>query len=115
MRLHTDTVTTTDVYRAVRDASDRTGAPIYVEVLTSHGSRRRAGAIELQLSSDGTLSRRRRNPGTSRDRSAQDDYAATWDQWGWVLAYLYTVDSRMVAGPYADAAHFHARTRDEYR
>lgn len=113
MRIHVHTLP--DFADAARYVRERTGAPVYFEARTEHRSRTHPRAYEIKLSSDGSLSRRRRNPGASRDRSALDTYAATWDQWGWFLARMFATDpGARVANVYADAADFHKRTRGAY-
>ncbi len=115
MRIHGDKINSDDIRAAAQHAARMSGAAVYVVRSTVHGSRQRAGALDVIIASDGTLSRRRRNAGASRDRSALDDYAATWGQWGHFLAYLFTVDPSATAPTaYADAADFHARTRGEF-
>lgn len=107
MRIHTDHLTPADVRAAVRSASDRTGAVVFIERESRHGSRSHRAAWEIQLSSDGTLSRRRNMSNTA--------YAATWDQWGWFLDHLFSVDPGMVVGSvgspiYAGREDFHRKT-----
>lgn len=105
MRLHSDKITESDVYRATR-ASGMHG--VFVE-MSEHGSRIRDHAFEVKLT--GT-SNRRPNSGQC---GAGDDYAATWDEWGMFLADLFSIDPRMVAGQsgrpaYDGAENFHGAT-----
>jgi hypothetical protein len=97
MRLHTSTVTYSDILSAAYVA----GA--VVNECTGHGTRQasQSHAFEVKLA------------GTSfyRMQSDRDQYAATWDEWGIFLATLYKLDPRMVAGrTYADAHDFHWQT-----
>ena len=113
MRVHSDILTPADVRDAAREASERTGSTIYVESSARHGSRRRDHALEISLSADGKLSKRRRNTGTRGGGGA--DYAATWEQWGWVLAYLFEVaDDLTIPRVYVDRDAFHAATRWQF-
>ena len=106
MRLHSDILTRTDVYKAARAA----GSGVSV-TCTPHGSRKRSHAFEVTLT--GT-SNRRPNYGNGQD-NGRDDYAATWDEWGMFFAALYSIDTEMIAGSaYADAATFHYRTGDRF-
>ncbi len=81
MRIHSDTITTQNI------AAAASYARVGIEVLTEHGSRSRAKAFEVQLS------------GSSSYR-AQGGWwlAATWDEWGNFLHFLYGVDDNMLAG-----------------
>lgn len=101
MRIHTDTLTQLNVFEAARHAR--------VEVdMSSHGSRKRDHAFNVLLTGE---SRRRPNSGKG---GASDDYAATWDQWGVFLAFLFNLDPHMVTPYYADANEFHTRTSDRF-
>lgn len=106
MRLHTN-VMEKDLHDAVRQA----GANI--QKLTVHRSTVRPHAYEVTLSGDGT---RWANDG----QYGRADYkAASWDQWGIVLAFLYERDPAMIVGSpgrptYRDAEHFHAFTTRRY-
>lgn len=121
MRIHTDTLTESDLYRALHaawgddDARNHTGhGHFWLVKAEKHGSRKRDHAFEVALAGDGTVSKRRRNPGTSANRSAQEDYAATWDQWGWFLAELFKRDPNMTTQYYATEAEFHAKTQGKF-
>ena len=96
MRIHSNTLTSQDVYNAARVARAT------VETLSEHGSRSRARAFEVKLSGE---SRRRPNGGNyGADR---DVFAATWDQWGVFLQILFDADPDLtIPRAYAD--------RDEY-
>lgn len=99
MRIHSNTLTSLDIYRAA-DALPG----VYVQVET-RGSRSHSGAFEVRL--EGTSSR------LTMDKQGQ---AATWDEWGVFIAAIYEVDPVAVFGSvktpnYRDSAHFHAVTR----
>lgn len=100
MRFHTDTLTTKDLHDAARVAR------VDME-FTSHGSRSRDHAYNIRLLGE---SRRRPNSGK---RGAGDDYAATWDQWGVFISYLFDRDPYMTTQYYADLDEFQYRT--DYR
>ena len=96
MRIHSNTLTSRDVYAAAREARAT------VEVLTEHGSRSRDHAFEVKLSGE---SRRRPNGGNYG--AERDVFAATWDQWGVFLQILFDADTDLtIPRAYAD--------RDEY-
>lgn len=110
MRLHTDILAPSDIYRAVT-AAGMTG--VHVEA-TRHGSRARDHAFEVHLT--GTSSRRP-NGG---NYGAGAGYAATWDEWGMFLAALFELDPQAIAGTpgrptYASGETFHAATWDRFK
>ena len=107
MKLHTDKVTDPDIDAAARAARERTGSWVYIERLTRRGSRSHDHAYDVILTSDGRLTRRR--------TMGNEGFTATWEQWGWFLSHLYSVDANMKAGPYADAGDFHHKTEGKYR
>lgn len=96
--LHSDTLTEAQILAAVRQA----GA--YAERLTTHRSRSRTVAFDLVLSGDSP------RPANSGTRGANAHKAASWDQWGIVLAAMYSRDPHLVTPYYADAEQFHAVT-----
>jgi len=111
MRIHGN-ITSRDVYEASGKATVATGANVYVERCEEHGSRSRARAYDVKLSGDGTLSKRRTNAGTRY--APQTEYAATWDQWGWFLAHLFSVDPTIKCWAYAGLDDFNARTDHKF-
>src|SRR5690606_42006219 len=88
MRIHTDK--TNEVRAAIWRA---TGAlpGVYAEV-SEHGSRSRAGALELRLTGN---SGRYRNTGRW---GADWEKSATWDEWGVVLAAVFAADPHAICG-----------------
>jgi hypothetical protein len=99
MRIHcSNDVTTSTIYAAARHAR--------VDVtITEHGSRSRDHAFNVKLEGE---SRRRPNGGAS---GAGSGYAATWDQWGVFLAFIFDVDPRTKCWAYANVWDFDAKTR----
>lgn len=100
MRIHTDVLTSSDIYVAARHAR------VDVVTLTEHGSRSRARAFNVKLEGE---SRRRPNGGSSGAAYASG-YAATWDQWGVFLGILFDIDPAMVTPYYVDRDNFQIRT-----
>lgn len=98
MRLHSDFIEADDVRKAARLAG------VHFTRFGLHGSRKRAQAFDVILSGS-----------SSRRQNGGDDYAATWDEWGSVLGYLFALDSRMVTPYYSDAADFDFQTGGQYR
>ena len=102
MRIHANTLTTSEIYKAARIAR------VEIEHLTEHGSRKRAHAFEVKLSGE---SRRRPN----NNGAHGDVFAATWDQWGVFLACLFDADNEItIPTAYVDVDTFHARTSNRF-
>ena len=100
MRLHTNTLTESDI----RDAARRAG--VTLEHLGRHGSRKRAHAFEVALSGSGV---------TGGQWGGGGYKSATWDEWGIFLGALYRADAEMVAGnAYRNAEHFRWVTSARY-
>jgi len=92
---------------------------VYAPVNEIVGSRSRAGALRFKLQADmHTPGRRHVNAGTAKYVDRHDlPWAATYDEWGWVLAYLFRDDphGHCGTGRYASEADFHHQTHDAYR
>lgn len=85
-------------------------------VYEPHRSKTHGVAIEVQLGTDDktsgpTKSRHFKNSGK---HGADRLYAATYDEWGWFLSYLFDLDFEAVAGPYKGRDDFHKKTNDAY-
>jgi hypothetical protein len=98
MRIHTDTLTESDLQEAADFA--RVNFDRYVTV----NSRSHAHGFDITLQGE---SRRHQNGGSGM--------AATWDQWGCFFGYLFSKDENMVAGTvkrpvYADRNDFNYKT-----
>lgn len=108
MRIHTDNITWRDLMDAARKAGREVRA-----TASEHGSRSRVLAWEVSLT--GTSGRR---PNTGRYGSpvGEDDgtRAATWDEWGMLLAHLFEVDPDATAGPYDGVSDFDYKTGGRY-
>lgn len=109
MRIHTDKIN--EVWAAIWRA---TGAlpGVYAEV-SEHGSRSRAGALELRLTGN---SGRYRNTGKW---GAHWEKSATWDEWGVVLAAVFAADPHAICGTakypvYAGVNDFHWQTGERF-
>jgi hypothetical protein len=115
MRIHTDSLTSTDIAAAANFAGRAGHGRVYLDAITSHGSRKRRQAWEVKLTGDGTVSRRRTNGGTRyADHGSERDYAATWDSWGWFIAFLFSIDPAAVVGPYDGVETFHRLTGHKF-
>ena len=94
----------------------RIDAGVNFMTMTRHGSRTHANGFEIQLHANTRNNGRRAgNTGSYGAMDAGDGYAATFDEWGWLIAALYAIDPDMVVGSprtpvYAHAANFHHKT-----
>lgn len=103
MRIHSNTLTPSDFYKAVRDLPG-----VNVDV-TKHGSRARSVAYEVRVT--GTSTRR------TMDNTEQ---AATWDEWGVFFAHIFAADPNALAGSqkhpsYDGTADFHRQTGNRFK
>ena len=96
MRFHTDKITYADLYKAAKLAD------VYIETATLHRSKKREHAFEISLRGN---SRRRPN-----FYNGDGQYAATWDQWGVFMGYLFDIDKEMILGRGEDYERFTFRT-----
>lgn len=112
MRIHTDKLTFTEVHLAVLS---RDG--LYPE-LASKGSRKRDHAFELGIEAEpgedehGLNRSFARNSGTM---GAAQGYgqAATWIEWGDILADLFKIDPDAICGPYNGRSDFVIQTQQQ--
>lgn len=124
MRLHTDTLTYSDITDALQAEKDagRIARTVTFKMLSEHKSQSHTRAFEVQLESWAAIpgdGRRRGNSGSYGAMSDEDGYAATYDEWGWLMAALYRSDPEAVWGSvkhpqYASATDFHAKTGETY-
>lgn len=102
MRIHTDRLTLADIHNA---AADLPG--VYITA-TEHGSRSHARAFEVRMEGNGY----RRNSG---QYGADDEFGATWDEWGVIIGRLYLIDPEALWGTpkyptYRNADDFNQQT-----
>ncbi|QIQ63666.1 hypothetical protein SEA_NIKE_86 [Microbacterium phage Nike] len=125
MRIHTNDTTLTEqrIYHALRGqiALGRIAPHVSFKTLDEHGSRSHRAAWEIQLEAEvRDNGRRAGNSGSyGAMRPEYDGYAATYDEWGWLLAALYLIDPYLVVGTgkystYSNAEHFHRETAWTY-
>ena len=103
MRIHGDHIMTGDIYAAAELAR------VTLDRTTMHNSRSRGQAFDITLTGE---SKRRPNGGTvNRLVHNPDAYAATWDQWGVFLAYLFEHDTTLtIPRVYEDVDQFNHKT-----
>jgi hypothetical protein len=115
MRIHSDILDRADLFEARAYAASKGEGQIYWNTLSSHGSKSRNHAFNVKLEGDGTVGKRRVNYGTaSGERWSDRPFAATWNQWGWFLGYLFAIDPDMTCTYYSSADDFHAKTRFQF-
>lgn len=116
MRIHTDVIGTwemiSDAFTAEKEAG-RIAQSVTFKVLRAVGSRSHAHAYEIQLEAYAPGEGRRYGNSGSYGRGR--DWAATYDEWGWLLSALFRLDPGMVVGSvkypvYDGRAHFDERT-----
>ena len=93
MRIHSNTLTVTDLVESARKAN------VTFTRNTTHGSKKRKLAYDVILSGNSPFNQNRGNA-----------KAATWDQWGIFLAELYKRDNEMFTTSYPDMDTFNYAT-----
>jgi hypothetical protein len=108
MRLHVcKEIGVGQILQAASFASRASGhGAVIVSAVDEFGSRSHAHAWDVKLSGDGSAQRHKAN-------GRRDDFAASYDSWGWFLSFLYEIDPTMKSA-YKDGYDFHARTFDAY-
>lgn len=121
MRIHTNTAESTDLVashalRAARDAG-QVAQSVYFDKNNRHGSRTHASSADVHLVSwsGGPGTNHPRRPNTGVSGGTGDDYAATYDEWGWFLAHIFAADPTAKTTYYVSANDFHSQTKDAYR
>jgi len=103
MRIHSDVIVPLDIHGAAKYATDKAEAGLVTaRPITKHGSRSHDASYEMALIGDGSVKRHR-----TMDKQ---DYSATWDSWGYALAYLYSIDPFMKTSADKTRIDFEVRT-----
>ncbi len=120
MRIHTNTIADPAVIRqalAQQKGLGRIASHVTFKTLTEHRSASHNYAYEIQLeAAERDNGRRAGNSGSyGAMRPSVDGYAATFDEWGWLLGALYASDPHMCVGTvkhpvYADRVDFDHKT-----
>lgn len=112
MRMHTDKLEIDDIDRIAREA-----LPSAVELdVSQHGSRKRARGFELHLNAPPGRDRfgnNRRYANSGSYGANAERYAATWYEWGDLIAALFLADTNAIIGEYDNPAEF-VRLTGEY-
>lgn len=105
MKLHSDTIQISDIHKALgREIEAGRIAPhVSFKIIRQEGSRIRKAGFEVQLEADKRDNGRRfGNSGsygaTSPWSQGYEVYAATYDEWGWLIAALYDIDEDALWG-----------------
>jgi hypothetical protein len=118
MRLHSDTLTESDVRDALARAVRRghVDALVNFSELAERGSRTRKNAFEIRLEWLGDKQkgdgRRYTNGGNSGADTAS--YGAFWGEWGWFISELYSIDPNLIFGHYKTREIFDTVTRYQF-
>lgn len=115
MKIHTNTETVSAVRKALQLANlaGQVAPNVYLDRCVPAGSRTRAHAAEIHLAAtDRSYGHRYANTGMVGADSGT--FAATYDEWGYMLAHLFAADPDAVAGQYKSAESFHALTKGAY-
>lgn len=94
MKVHSDNLTTADFYKAGAIAK------VGIVSLSPEGSRSKTHGYKVYLTG-------------SAKHMSQHNYsirAASWDEWGYFLAHLFSVDPDAVCGPYKGISDFDSQT-----
>lgn len=117
MRIHSNLITSPDAIRGALTAEKlhgRIALATQFKTLTVHRSHSHDHAYEVQLENVEKIHGDGRKIGNSGSYGAGENWAATFDEWGWLLAALYCLDADMVAGPYRSRYDFDDRTALTY-
>lgn len=128
MRVHSDILTEESIRQALKNAQSngRTGETVSFDVLTTHGSRKRKGAFEVQIASStcasfkaagideagystGAVKRASRRH-TRQWSSGSGNYAPTWHEWGHFISELFWLDPNAIVGAYDGQDSFEYQT-----
>jgi hypothetical protein len=111
MKLYSNKITSDDVHEAFRLARLLNGADIWPDDVRDFRPRMRGfthGVEFYAYSHDGT---RAVNPGRSHWTTEDLPRAASWDDYGWMIAHLFKIDPEAVIGQYKGRADFIRQVR----
>jgi hypothetical protein len=110
MQVHTDHLTAADLYGALK-VTGLAARGVYLDsdrAVSAHRSRKRHHRLNFYLVATDGHGRRWANSG---QRGAGTDKAATWLEWGALIAELYHRDPDALVAYYGSASDFIAQTR----
>jgi len=109
MKIHSDVLTSMDIYAATRELPG-----VYVDSCTQHGSRKRARAFNVGLEAGEKTELRRYNRNSGQwGGGGVTGIACTWDEWGIFIAALFDIDPEAIIGQYDGLAAFNLTTTIE--
>lgn len=128
MRVHSNILTESQIRDALKAAQSngRTGETIFFDILTTHNSRSRKAAFEVQIASTTCESfkaagideagyspaavKRASRRHTRQWSSGPDNYAPTWHEWGHFISELFWIDPSAIVGGYDGQDSFEIQT-----
>lgn len=128
MRVHSDILTADSIRKALANAQSngRTGKTVFLDVLTTHGSRKRKAAFEVQIASTTCESfkaagiddagyseaavKRAKRRHTRQWSAGGGSYAPTWHEWGHFISELFWIDPNAIVGVYDGQDSFEFQT-----
>ena len=112
MKIHSDILTRVHIISAIDKLREERVIPVQVFIsdLTEHDSRSRARRFDLGLYAAYKVEGDKRGKKNTGGYGAGEDYAATWIEWGQLIAALYKFDPDALIGEYGHATSFHERT-----
>lgn len=123
MKLHSNILTESDIRDALETAKQRGNIDrsVVFDVLERKGSRKRSHGFEVHLEwlgnkvkGDGRRWTNSGNRGADSYGNGRGTYAATYDEWGWLIAELFGKDEHMIFGHYEGMDNFDSRTKFAY-
>ena len=121
MRIHTDAPDTAALCLvALTDAkaAGKISPDVEFDQLKRSNSRSHRSAADVHLVSytggKGTEHNHRPNSGTYGADGREDVWAATYDEWGWFLSYVYAADATAKTSADKTVEAFDARTEGKY-
>lgn len=114
MKIYSDTITTVDIWRAFKDARDVHGQDIYLD----GGIRAftpRAGGYGYEIFAESLHGKRASAHGPIGADPKWQPRAASWEAYGYVIAYLYNIDAAARIGWYKSAEDFRSQTSSAYQ
>lgn len=118
MKIHANWISPNDIHQALRSAIE---ARLIDETVgfvqfTPDGSRSHRNAWLIQL---GTYDNILRDGGKRTRKGGVNDagrlYAATYQEWGWLIAALFSLEHDAKIGHYDNADDFHEKTKNQFR
>jgi hypothetical protein len=111
MKIHSNILSEVHVMNAARKARDN-GADIDVYDLSSHGSRKRNSRIDFYAKSEnGKHASAHGGWGGSGNTTVR---AASWSDYGYLMAELFRIDPNAIIGQYDGLDSFKDRCRSEW-